>query len=450
MKKNYFFYFLLFFGYFTVNAQGLFESSLTKSLTDKGESSEFILSGYARGSVWGASKEYDFTNVFGEFSLQGRLGEGKTFLSADLRIREGLFFNDHKTIMEVKEAYAGYRGNKFDFFAGNQIVNWGRTDGFNPTNNINPNDYFFLTYDQDDQMISNFMLRSKYRFSNKTELEALLIPFYKSSVYRYELFDLGEGTYFTDPELPSLELNNCSYAARLNFELSKIGFSFSWFHGYDPFYGFDILDIELVPERKITFQPDFFKKDAIGLDFAIPVLSNIIRAEFALNLTNDYEDNMFIPNPYLFGVLGIERDLAGFNTIIQYIGKRTFFFKELDLPALPDPNDPASQLQYAQELINYEISLYNRKIFNQQEEFNHALLLSLNRSFIHEILNTEISFFNDFTSEEYLIRSKLTWNLSDGMSAYFGFSIMQGPDNSVFNKAGKVLNGVFSGIKVSF
>lgn len=450
MGKSCFIYFLLFAGYLTLSGQGLFEAELSESAHKSELPSGFLLSGYARGSVWGGSERYDFSNVFGEFSLQGRIPEGRAFLSADLRIREGLFFGDRKTVVEIKEAIAGYRGNKFDFFAGNQIVNWGRADGFNPTNNINANDYFFQTNEPDDQILSNFMLRSKYRFSRHTELEALVIPLFKPSVYRYDLFDLGHGVIFSEASLPSMTLQNCAMAARLNIELSRIGFSFSWFHGYDPFHGFNLKSIELIPEREIVYQADFYKKDAVGFDYAIPVLSTIFRGEFAYNFTRDYEDKMFIPNPYLFGVLGIERDLSGFTTILQYIGKRTFSFKPLDEPLLLDPNNPIAQMQYANELITYESMLFNRKIFNQQKEFNHAMLVSVNRYFAHDILNAELSFFYDFISEEYLLRSKLTWNLADSMSAFFGLSIMQGPDNSVFNKAGKVLNGFFSGLKVSF
>ena len=60
--------------------------------------------------------------------------------------------------LQLKEAYAGYSGEKMDVLFGNQIVNWGRTDGFNPTNCITPSDYFFLTAEPDDQKLSNFML----------------------------------------------------------------------------------------------------------------------------------------------------------------------------------------------------------------------------------------------------------------------------------------------------
>ena len=67
----------------------------------------------------------------------------------------------------------------------------GRTEGFSPTNNITPNDYFFLSSDPNDQRLSNFMLKMNYRPAIGIGLELIAIPFYKMSRYRFDLFDMG-------------------------------------------------------------------------------------------------------------------------------------------------------------------------------------------------------------------------------------------------------------------
>ena len=433
-----------------LSAQGLFDTSLSESDDRSATLSTAAIHGYARGSAWGGAKNYDYSCIFGELALQAGISKGKAIFSGDVRFRDGFFFNERKTTIQLKEAYAGYLGNTLNVFLGNQIVNWGRTDGFNPTNNINPNDYFFLTYDQDDQSIANFMLRSKFRFSPQTELETIIIPVYRPSVYRYDLFDMGEGISFADDVLPASGFKNTSLAARLNMEFPAIGFSFSWFHGLDPFYGFRLKSSQLMPSPEIIYQTDFYTKNAIGADFALPINKWILRGEMAVNLTNGYRDNMHIPDPDIYYVLGVEYDISGFLTIIQYIGKRSLDFAPLSIPVLSNPMDPVAQLEYATEMIRYESALFNRKIFNQQEESNHAFLLSLNRSFAYDVLATEFSCYYNITSEEYLLRSRLIWDVSDGISVFSGISFMHGTENSVFNKAGKVLNGIFTGLKVSF
>ncbi|TVR69170.1 MAG: hypothetical protein EA408_12940, partial [Marinilabiliales bacterium] len=136
--------------------------------------------------------------------------------------------------------------------------------------------------------------------------------------------------------------------------------------------------------------------------------------------------------------------------IFQYIGKYIADYSAIDRPPLPDMQDPADLLRWASESVIYESELYNRRIFLQQEEFNHAMFLSLSRSFFYEELRVEFSSYYNFTSEEYLIRPELKWSARDGMLISAGAQIMRGPDESIYNMAGKVLGGFFAGIRMSF
>lgn len=434
----------------SIYSQSLFESAqAAKSEVDKKVGIDF--SGYVRGSIYGASQNYDYNTTFGETSLKGKLFYNNAFLYTEMRLRSGLKFNETFKQFELREAYAGYSGEKFDALLGNQIISWGRTDGFNPTNNITPNDYFFLTADPDDQKLSNFMLRLKYRISTKIDLDIIMIPTYRPSVYRYDLFDLGQNVSFVDGTMPDFSFENSTFAARLNFELSKAGFSFSYFRGYDPFYGFDVVRIdwqELGPIISNSASP--YLKNTIGADFAIPISTWIARGEFAYNMTSDYEAEMYIPNPDLQYVLGLEKSFDGFITILQYIGKYSLDYKDLAAPILLDPTNPLLQIQYATEMIYYESSLFNRKIFNQQEEMNHALLLTTSKSFAYDTWNAEISGYYNITSEEYVIRPKISWRISDALTACTGLSYMYGPEGSLFDYSSPVLSGAFLELKVNF
>lgn len=442
--------FYLVFGFaLASHAQGLFESSLADSSATGPHEKSFDMNGFVRGVAYGGSEYTDFSNLSGEFALKAGLSAGKTYFFGDARLREGIFFGRRKLEFELKEAYAGYTGERFDLFLGNQIISWGRTDGFNPTNNLTPNDYFLLTPDPDDQKLGNFMLRPKIRITGKTELEIVVIPVFKPSVYRYDLFDMGNAS-FARVLLPVAGLKNASLAGRFNVELPSAGFSVSYFHGYDPFYGFKVDTVSFQPEPFVDYSPQVYRKNTVGADFAVPVSQWIFRGEAALNLTKNYREEMEIPNPDLSFVFGAERAIGGFTAIFQYIGKYTLDFTPLTGPVLADPYNPQAQMQYALDLIRYESELFNRKIFNQQEETNHALFLSVRRSFAHEVLNAELSGYYNITSEEYFIRPTLKWKITDALAANLGAGIMKGPDDSLFSKAGKVLNGAFAGLTASF
>ena len=78
------------------------------------------------------------------------------------------------------------------------------------------------------------------------------------------------------------------------------------------------------------------------------------------------------------------------------------------------------------------------------------LFLSLNRSFFYEQLNVELSGAYNLTTEEQMLRGKVKWSISDAVSANVGCSYMLGPDGSIYNMAGRTMNGVFLGLEVGF
>jgi len=437
---------------------GIFAQELTGDslgeATSVSAGKTIVLNGYARGSAYGGGKAFDYASVFGEFCLQGKCSGGKTFLFSDIRVRGGYNLGEEYTDFQLKEAYAGYSAEKLDVFLGNQIVSWGRTDGFNPTNNITPNNYFFLTADPDDQKLSNFMLRTRYRISDRIDIDLIGIPFYIPSVYRYDLFDMGDyGQYvkFNDDSLPDRTFKNGSVAARINVELPAIGFSVSYFRGFDPFHGFNVQQVDLSGDPLMVKNASTpYLKNTVGADFAIPAGAWIFRGEMAYNFTRHYDEKIYIPAPDFAFVAGIERNIFGITAIAQYVGKYVTDFSILNEPVMGDPSDPMALINYIRGKIGYESELFNRRIFNQQEKTNHAVALSLTRSFAYDAWNVELSGYYNITSEEYLIRPKITWKATDALSLSAGGSYMDGPENTIFNYSGPVLNGAFFELKANF
>lgn len=430
--------------------QSLFDGLATTNTAQEKKSNSLELGGFSRGVAQGGAKDYDFSSVYGEFGLKSRYDKQKVSVYADMRIREGMFFNAQELQLQLKEAYVSYKTQKLDIFLGNQIVVWGRTDGFNPTNNITPNDYFFLSYEPDDQKLSNFMLRTKWKPIGIADLEVVVIPFYRPSNYRYDLFKTGQPATFNPIKHPGAEFQNGSLAARLNFELSRIGFSTSYFIGHNPFYGFNYDSYSIIP-LSIIFEPKPYFTQIIGADFAIPISSWLVRGEMALNLTKDYEvkKNTHIPNPDFSYVLGVEKTFWDVIAIFQYVGKYTFNYSPLKEPVLADYIG-LNLLQYIDDLIVYEAATYNRKIFNQQAQMNHMLFLALNRSFAYDQFNVELAGTYNITTQEYMARGRVKWSISDALSANVGYNYMLGPTESIFNMSGRVMNGISVGLEVTF
>lgn len=418
------------------------------------ENGTINLGGFGRGSVYGGGKDYNIASAFSELSLRVKAGKGAAFLESDIRFRTGVMYGQNDVTLDVRELYAGYKSRKFDIFLGNQIVVWGRTDGFNPTNNITPQDYFFLSADHDDQLQSNLMLRMNYRPVSGMKIEFIGIPFYKMSVYRFNLFQMGDFVHVGEDIVPEKKLKNGTLACRIDFDYPAIGGSISFFNGYDPYHGYGVTSVELTSgQPAINLASTAYRKTTVGADISVPVSNWIIRAEAAYNKTDNPDNEMFIPNSDLSYVVGLETGIAGFTIIGQYIGKYTFDFSPLpdfSLMTPPSSTDFPGLIEYMNELIDYENRLFNRKIFNQQKKTNHAASLTVTRSFAYETLSAECTAYYNFTSKELFIRPKLTWKISDTLAAAAGGNYMYGEEKTMFSYSSSILNGAFVELKVSF
>lgn len=430
-------------------SQSLFESS-TKS-KDEQAKSKLSLNGFVRASVYGGVESYDLTSTFAEIAFQPQYSNGVAFFKSDVRLRSGVFFDQKVQNVILKELYGGYRSDALNVLAGYQIIDWGRTDGFNPTNNITPNDYFFLTANPNDQKLSNLMLRMKYRIKSDIELDVIGIPYYSPSIYRYELFDMGDNVTFANNPFADRSLKNGALAARLNFDLPSIGWSLSYFHGHDPYHGFDVKGIDWsTGAPMITNSPANYQKSTIGADMALPIASWIVRAEAAFNMTENPNNEMHIPESDLAYVINLEKTVAGIMVIGQYIGKYTPNFTALSIPQLINPLDPIEQFNYANSMIDYENRQFNRRIFNQQEKVNHAASLTLSKSFGYDAWNAECTVFYNFTSDELMVRPKITWKINDSLIATVGGNYMVGDDKTLFGYSSKIMNGAFAELKIKF
>jgi hypothetical protein len=211
MKNKLLITIILFFISFGINAQSFDEAEPI-----------YTLNGFAGGSYFGLSKSFDISSAYGEFGLQASGQKGNARFVSDLRVRSGSFFGETKTIIQLKEAFAEYSGNYFDISLGKIIVKYGKATSFNPTDNVCPKDYFFLSSDIEDMQMSNFMLKTNVKPSNWLNIELIAIPFFTPSIYRYELFDMdimeGVDVSFDQYTLPEVSFENMSFSARISIQ----------------------------------------------------------------------------------------------------------------------------------------------------------------------------------------------------------------------------------------
>lgn len=436
-----------------LQAQSIFDDATkTKPESENTSRKSAEIHGYGRTVTYLNPEKASWGNTFAETELRLLARHESALIRADLRLRRSVSDDEESWQAEPRELYAGISTEHFDLFAGYQIVSWGRTDGFNPTANISAKNYFFLSDNPDDQWMSNLMLRAKIRpYRGAVELEIIGIPVYQSSVYQYELFDLGDNVLFANPVLPERIPENGTLAAKLNFEWPALGASVSWFRGYDPYHGFGVQQIDWSGGSPlITNAAISYLKTSWGADLAIPIGNTIFRAEAARNITENPNQWMHIPMSDWSYVGAIEKSAGGLTVIAQYIGKYIPDFSELTVPVLSDPLNPMAQVQYANEMIMYENSLFNRRIFHQQKKSNHAVSVTFSGRFAYDTWRPELTAYYNISSGDWLMRGLLRISINDALEVTTGASYMGGKDKSLFSYSADIMNGIFAALKVSF
>ncbi len=422
-----------------VLSQGLFEQA--EGLKDQERA--FELNGYLRSLVYVGKvpdrNQGEIKSGFGEFSLKLKASKGSLGSAfAEVRFRKGYEFNDYVTEFTLREAYVNAFVGPFDFRIGHQIVVWGRADGINPTDNITPKNMLARSPDEDDRREANFLLRTFFNV-HPLRIELIWVPFYRSSVVPTNLIPFPPGIDLDDPDYPEARLKNGAVAAKLNVELAAFDFSLSYFSGHNPFAGisYSIPD-PLSPEINIFLKS--YRMHVLGADFSTTVGGLGLRGEIAYRVP--YEEPryfVYVPNPDLHYVFGLDKEFSGnFSLIFQYIGKSVF-----DFYPLIEPLDPAA-------LAAYEVELKNRIISSQQFKTTHSLSCRLGWNLLHETMIMEVVGLVNLTTEEFLIRPKIAYDITDSLTFTLGGELYSGPQDTLFDFIEDHLSSVFVELKIFF
>ena len=432
MKKVYILFGLLFTSTYLFS-QSLFESAL--SSTHEGNDKSFTLNGFIRSDVF--ANETDFRSIYAESALKLETMKSKYGNAfAEFRLQKNILISEKPVNVDLREAYLNLYFGKFDFRIGQQIIVWGRADGFNPTNNLTPTDFTVFSPDEDDKRLSNFVVKGNYSFKN-FRLEADWIPFYKASILPFHTYTLPDGVYWAEANYPETKWTESSYALKLSIEKAAFDGSLSYFNGNNKLPG---LQMQTNAEEENYVLLTTHRTQVVGADFSTILGRYGLRGEFAFTIACEDEDiYQSVPKQQFEYTIGIDREWGNFSLIAQYIGKYVFDFKELSL------QDNSQQSQFL-----YELQLWNRMIFNQQNEWNHSVSLRPSISMFHQTLDLEILGLYHFSTEEIYVKPKLSCHLSDNISFSTGVQIFSGPAETMFNVLGKSKNAGFIECKISF
>ncbi|MFC2130141.1 DUF1302 family protein [Bacteroidota bacterium] len=424
-----------------LHAQGLFEDAESGNAT---EDLSYNMNGYIRGSYFGGKvfedEKYETKSNYGEVSSKINVKKGDIGDAfAELRYRNGYEFGKEVGELTVREAYVNVFSGYLDFRVGKQIVVWGRADGFNPTNNITPQNMLARSVDEDDKRLGNFLIKSNIKLQ-PIRIEAIWVPVYQSSVLPLDMAALPDNVTIINPVFPDAELGNSAFALKANLELPSFDGSLSYFEGYNPFPGVDIESVDMSGQIPlISVIPKAYRMRVAGADFSTTAFDLGLRGEIGYRSPiEDFTDNVHITNPDIQYVFGIDKDFGDWNFITQYIGRYVMDFENLV--------KPINQL----DMPNYIIEEKNRMFSQQLYELSHAVSMRAALNLFYETMTIELLSMANFTTEEFLIKPKITYKIADALTLVGGVEYYGGPDETLFGLVGDHLSSVFIELKTSF
>jgi hypothetical protein len=277
--------------------------------------SDLSVSGQVAPQVM-VSKEGDYIRLpYKLFQLDLGLSRENVALTAaiDLEYSQKLNSIDPK----LNEAYLNFSHGFGELYLGKQVTTWGSADANNPTDNVNPFDYYYLFLEGADRKIGNVMLREEI-FYKSLSVSLVLVPLFTPArlpINDPDLPFIPAVPFYHESKVkkPAAEAKNTEYGIRARLSLSRFEVAASYFEGNDR---------QFAAPNPMDFTFAYPRTRVIGLEGIGLYGDFALRAEGAYFLTEDREgDELFVRNPYFQYVAQVDWNApARTMCILQYLG----------------------------------------------------------------------------------------------------------------------------------
>jgi len=197
--------------------------------------------------------------------------------------------------LDIREAYLTWYPSFGEVKLGKMIHTWGAADGNNPTDNINPYDFYYMFLAGADRKIG-VLSGSLKAYWNNLNAEAIVVSEHTANRLPFGEEDFPIQFPFEPDEYIDIE-NPYEFGARLQGTFNWGDASLSYFNGYDR--GFSLFAFQPTDMLMIPFIPQFGyrKTDMIGADFVTFISDFTVRSELGyFHTIDDYTDPLAIIN----------------------------------------------------------------------------------------------------------------------------------------------------------
>ncbi|NOZ75842.1 MAG: hypothetical protein GXO90_10820 [FCB group bacterium] len=266
--------------------------------------------------------------------------------------------------IQYREAYLVWYPSWGEFKAGKQIYAWGLADGNNPTDNLNPYDYYYLFLTGIDRKVASLSAAATF-YLGDAELDLVFLPRHEANRFPFNEPDFP----IPLPPKPDHILKpdrDWESGMRLKTAFGNWDVDLSWFHGNDRSFSVQGMTVQMImdsagyPQPLITPYMGYNRSDAVGGGFVWFPGNITLRGEGMWVRSEAPKNNLDYSTrtraDYLQYVLQGEINAPlDLTVMVQYIGTRILEHSFAELPPLPLPN--ASQFENQLHLNDYQPGL---------------------------------------------------------------------------------------------
>jgi hypothetical protein len=338
-------------------------------------------------------------------SLESQLNDGYAFFSS-VEFRNDLS-DSRRNRVYLKETYIDVFSRNVDLRIGKQVIPWGKADGFNPTDNLNPVDYSDIL-DTEDETVGIFSASAKL-YLGDWQLQGVFSPAFQAcilpdagsrwqpeypSFITYNGVDLPARFRWREAAVPANRFRNSQFAFKISKTAGSVDFSVSYYNGLNgiPDVGNEIESV-VNDTVNISVTQNYYRRQVAGADFSCISGKYVFKGEGAL----------FIPawgKPYFQYILGFDRIFSNVT------GDKNLFVI----------------MQWIHELKNKGVE-YGGTDFNHlfQKNLMSRVEMELNRD-----MKLSLQAVYTFKYEDFYIRPEFRYGISDGLNLILSADILGG------------------------
>lgn len=322
--------------------------------------------------------------------------------------------------MNAREAVARFQKGGFDWSLGKQIVPWGNSDAYHPTDFLGGKDLSFFSSDEELKREGSWSSVASWipnQGDSPLSVTLVVTPYFQETTLLIPSSVVPQGVTVSDLERPDVNLRNVEEAIKLTYYGDGWDGTLVGFRGFHHTPAYRLVSIS--SSSLVTVAPAFHRVYAIGGYGSYAMSSWIFRGETSFRST-DFGNGTreLIPPSYLDSVIGVERPLGDyFRFHFQGIWKHHVGYTT---PGAVTGSSAAEQAALQQ------LDLSNALLLGFQNQDLWSTTLRITYSSENQEWQAQTFFFINWTGGDYLVKPQITYQPWDNLKWTLGMDYFGG------------------------